>query len=590
MGIYLNKRGNIDRFVTGVSFFLLASFPWLASPMAAGVVGTGTPGSCTQAALTTALSGGGTVTFNCGGAATILMLNQMNITADTVIDGGGIITINGGLTTRLFRVVTPASLTLTDITLQSGITTALDTPPGGGAIHSDGNLSLNNVTIKNSTAGPALCGGAIFANGTVTISNSSFSDNSADYAGGAICTGANDPTTTVQISNSSFSGNKATNTGLNIGLGGAIFLNVNGGHLTATDTGFVSNQAHFGGALYVSSGGSATLQTQNSAKKVLFLINSATADGGAIYNLGNLNIYGAELNANTAPENISGLGYGGAIANRGNLTLHDSTLTVNRGRFGGGLFVGNNPSTQADIQRTTFGQNTAAVFGGGLFTIFGAIVTVVDSVFRLNTANSGGGIARFEARLDVKNSSLTDNLATAAGGGLYIASSTPDPASVSVTNVTFGGNRATVNQGGGVYNSSGFVVLKNITVKDNTNGLYNTGTFTTHLGNSVLDNPGSPNCNNGSPLSLDGNNLSTDNSCLVEKNAVPAQLGPQATNTNGINQTRFYPPLAGSPLINGAANCPSLDQRGASRLDACDIGAIEYGGLAWHYFLPIIEK
>ena len=40
---------------------------------AAGVVGTGTAASCTEAAFANALSGGGTVTFNCGGAATITL-------------------------------------------------------------------------------------------------------------------------------------------------------------------------------------------------------------------------------------------------------------------------------------------------------------------------------------------------------------------------------------------------------------------------------------------------------------------------------------------------------------------------------------
>ncbi len=162
-----------------------------------------------------------------------------------------------------------------------------------------------------------------------------------------------------------------------------------------------------------------------------------------------------------------------------------------------------------------------------------------------------------------------------------------------VTSVTFGGNKTGSSQGGGIYNNSGYILLKNLTIKDNINGLFNTGTFTTHLGNSVLDNPGSLNCDgNGAPLSLDGNNLSTDNSCLVENYPVPAKLDPiRVINTNGINQTRYFPPLAGSPLINGAANCPTLDQRGAIRPNnACDIGAIEYGGLAWFTYLPLIKR
>ncbi len=83
------------------SFFGFKHLSWMADLQAAGVVGTGTPASCTQLALTSALTGGGTVTFNCGGAATILVLSRMNITADTVIEGGGAITVTGGLTTGL---------------------------------------------------------------------------------------------------------------------------------------------------------------------------------------------------------------------------------------------------------------------------------------------------------------------------------------------------------------------------------------------------------------------------------------------------------------------------------------------------------
>jgi hypothetical protein len=107
----------------------------------------------------------------------------------------------------------------------------------------------------------------------------------------------------------------------------------------------------------------------------------------------------------------------------------------------------------------------------------------------------------------------------------------------------------------------------------------------------VLDNPNHLNCDSGgTPIVSDGNNLSTDNSCPVEQNGILAKLGPREINANGINQTRYHLPLAGSPLINAAAGCPALDQRGASRPDVCDIGAVEYGGLAWDIFLPLIKK
>src|SRR5262245_55749069 len=92
---------------------------WARIARAAGVVGDGTPASCTQQALEDALNGGGTVTFDCGGPKDILVLNQLNINQNTVIDGGGVITITGGLTTRLFFAISPASLTLKNIILDS---------------------------------------------------------------------------------------------------------------------------------------------------------------------------------------------------------------------------------------------------------------------------------------------------------------------------------------------------------------------------------------------------------------------------------------------------------------------------------------
>src|SRR5262245_42977137 len=72
---------------------------------AAGVVGTGTPGSCTEAALNQALVGFGTVTFNCGGGPVVIPItSSKTLTATTTIDGTGQqITLDGGSSTRLFE-------------------------------------------------------------------------------------------------------------------------------------------------------------------------------------------------------------------------------------------------------------------------------------------------------------------------------------------------------------------------------------------------------------------------------------------------------------------------------------------------------
>ena len=74
------------------------------------VVGTGTSASCTESALDACLPGGagfnGTVTFNCGGAATITVTSTKTISADTTIDGGSLITISGGHSVGVFSVNT----------------------------------------------------------------------------------------------------------------------------------------------------------------------------------------------------------------------------------------------------------------------------------------------------------------------------------------------------------------------------------------------------------------------------------------------------------------------------------------------------
>ena len=371
----------------------------LATPMGsavqaapdAGVVGDGTPGSCTAAALNAALAGGGTVTFNCGGPKTILVTSQMTITQDTVIQGGGIITITGGLSTRLFQVVGPASLALNDITLDSAFNVGSD----GGAILSSGTLSLNNVTIQNSQTDNTYCGGAIWTNGVTYIANSTLKNNTAGYGGGAICTGAFG-SARLQIIDSNFLSNKAVNTGA--GYGGAILMQ--SGVMTLTNGLLFNNSAQSGGGIALRQ--SAIVTLTGSGSTVTLNGNTASNFGGAIYNeAGTLGIVNGFFSANSTPTNA--LSYGGAIANLGAMTLSNSYFSTNQARYGGAVFVGGNiTNASATIRDTTFSRNTAGVFGGGLYTNVEATnITVTNSAFDSNSASSGGGLARVNARLSI---------------------------------------------------------------------------------------------------------------------------------------------------------------------------------------------
>jgi hypothetical protein len=325
--------------------------------------------------------------------------------------------------------------------------------------------------------------------------------------------------------------------------------------------------------------------------------NSATEDGGAAYNKGGtLTIRNAVLTVNRTPMQTLLAGYGGAIYSDGTLTLTNGVLYKNEGRYGGGVFVGNSATgAKAVIDRSSFLSNISGNLGGGLYTNDATTaITVTNSAFRGNTAATGGGIARFNAGLRLVNSSVTQNTAT-DGGGLYIGAgpSPTDGGYVHVTSVTFSGNTASSNHGGGVFNT-GLVELYSTTIFSNTNGVFSTNNGNTRFRNSVLQNPSTLNCDGDgtAQISDDSHNFSTDNSCVLPNSqtgtGLDPKLGPLTLDPDGL--TSYHMPLAGSPLIDAGSSCPALDQRGASRPNTCDIGAVEYGGLLPRAYIPLIVK
>jgi predicted outer membrane repeat protein len=291
-------------------------------------------------------------------------------------------------------------------------------------------------------------------------------------------------------------------------------------------------------------------------------------------------------------------GDGGAIDNRGALSLSDSRLRFNLARFGGGLHVSGAGAT-AGITHTEFLSNTANDVGGGLYA-FGntTTVTLLDSSFDGNQSlGRGGGLGRTNAHLTIARSSFTHNTA-ASGGGLYVQGlSSPDSAGyVEVRDSTFSGNTASAQHSGGI-EDNGLLDLRNVTLKGNQYGLYIEDGLDgagARLQSTVLDNSAA-NCDGtGTTPSSGGHNLSSDGNCGLsapdgDQSNVPAGLGPLARDPGGL--TYFHLPLLGSLLINqGGPGCSAIDQRGATRPDACDVGAVEFGGLLPRIFAPLMRK
>lgn len=72
------------------------------------VLGNGTPGSVTTAAIQTALDAGGHILFNVGPTPTAITLTAtLVINRAVVLDGAGVVTLSGGNARRILQITTP---------------------------------------------------------------------------------------------------------------------------------------------------------------------------------------------------------------------------------------------------------------------------------------------------------------------------------------------------------------------------------------------------------------------------------------------------------------------------------------------------
>ncbi len=294
------------------------------------------------------------INFNLGtGAHTITLTSaKLDITAKNLtINGTGanVLTLSGNNKLEDFTIEAGANVTLSGLTITQGAST------NGGGILNNGTLTLNNDTFAQNTA--LLNGGAILNGGTLTVNVSTFINNAAtadiaftiSASGGAIY---NNHTGTFTISGSTFTNNTATTNA-----GGAIF-----------------------------NGGTGTVKANT-----LFSINTAGNDGGAIANFGTLAVdSGIFINNCSA-------GFGGAIVDAGtsNLIVTNSTFTGNTatGGFGGAIL--NTAASTLTVSTSSFMNNSSA-FGGAIFNdnANGAIINFPNFAgltFSGNTATKAAG-------------------------------------------------------------------------------------------------------------------------------------------------------------------------------------------------------
>lgn len=261
--------------------------------------------------------------------------------------------------------------------------------------------NAGTVTVTDSvfTDNQAYDGGALaVTNSKLTVTGSTFAQNAAAGSGGAIWA---DHPIDLSIVDSTFTDNVA------VDQGGAVFLDgVSGDAPTPKITGstFTGNHAaNEGGALFVAStGGSGSGVVTLVVSGSTFTGNVGIVGGGIASDQGRIQVSGSAFVNNEATD-----GAGGGIASGGALAVADSTFEGNSASTYGGGIAANGPAT---IDGSTFTGNSAGTQGGGVALVGDQTPSVTNSTFTDNTADvDAGGIWRLGDALDQSGVSFSGN-------------------------------------------------------------------------------------------------------------------------------------------------------------------------------------
>jgi hypothetical protein len=296
------------------------------------VIGTGTPESCTSAAVVAAVALGGVITFSCGpDPVTIVLQATAKVRNDTgpeiVLDGGGLVTLSGGGVRRILYMNTcdqaqvwttshcqdqeSPRLTIQDLTFVDGNATG-ETAEGGG-------------------------GGAVFVRGgRVRVVGSRFFRNvcdptGTDVGGGAIRVLSQSHGLPVYVVGSTFGG--APGYGNACANGGA--LSSIGVSWTVLNSTFSDNDAIGIGANSGTPGG---------------------GNGGAIYNDGNqmtLRVAGTSMHDNEAREGGGAIFFvsndrTGTVRIESSVLRHNPSDSFETAGFPGMFYLGSGPPVVVD--------------------------------------------------------------------------------------------------------------------------------------------------------------------------------------------------------------------------------------------------
>ena len=281
----------------------------------------------------------------------------------------------------------------------------------------------------------------------ISITNSEFTNNSANQFGGVLDLGMVD-NSNITITHSEFTNNSANQDG------GVLRTYAGHSNITITHSEFTNNSANQDGGVLCTSAGHSNITITHSE----FTDNSANQFGGVL-DLGmvdnsNITITHSEFTNNSAFQD------GGVLrtyAGHSNITITHSEFTDNSAnQFGGVLDLGMVDNSNITITNSEFTNNSANQYHGGvlyLFYVVNSSITITNSEFTNNSANQDGGVLLIfgflfrigDTSISIVSCIFVDNKADGAGGALNIREVTD----VSVIQSNFSYNKA--SEGGAMH-------------------------------------------------------------------------------------------------------------------------------------------
>lgn len=245
----------------------------------------------------------------------------------------------------------------------------------------------------------------MYSNGTVSITESTFTNNTADTSGGTNGGGFSNRGGTATVMDSTFEGNTSGENG-----GG---LSNRFGTTTVTDSTFTNN----------------------------IVIEGDEPSGGGLDNIeGVLTVQGSTISGNVLESTSSVDGNGGGLRTlHGTLIIEDSTIADNRFNF-----------------TSATGRKNGA--DGGISSIHSTVIISSSQIISntvssgTNSSATGSGIDAIKSNVSIDGTTVADNANFSSenefdsmGGGMRT-----DQSSIAISNSTFSGNQTENSSGGGL--------------------------------------------------------------------------------------------------------------------------------------------